>query len=350
VVIALAVLWLVDGGGVEAHVGGTTGFAAVTVDRQTVRYTLSLGVEVIEAATPDPRRTGDRRVSDDEALANIVTRHVTVTADDNACAPLPGIVQPAPPGRSTITIVVQYACAAPVKTLVVRDELFRALGRDHHTIARVEWPGGHQQVMFDPDQREARVIIGLSGAPADYAAPRGAASFFWVGLEHILAGFDHVLFLLALILGGGSIKSLLGIVTAFTVAHSTTLGLAALNVVRPPEWLVEPLIAISIAYVAVENIVARRRTVRRWLASFLFGLVHGFGFAGALLELGLPTDALVSSLLFFNLGVEAGQAMIVALLFPAIVWLSRWPWRRLAVSCISAAVLTAAMALLVARL
>ena len=119
---------------------------------------------------------------------------------------------------------------------------------------------------------------------------------------------------------------------------------------EPPERLVEPLIALSIAYVAIENIVIQRQPARRWLASFLFGLVHGFGFAGALLELGLPGDALLSSLLFFNLGVEAGQAMIVALLFPALVWLSRWPWRRLAVSSISAAVLTAALALLVVRL
>jgi hypothetical protein len=116
--------------------------------------------------------------------------------------------------------------------------------------------------------------------------------------------------------------------------------------VRPPERLVEPLIALSIAYVAVENIVVQQPSARRWVASFLLGLVHGFGFAGALLELGLPRDALLSALLFFNLGVEAGQAMIVALLFPALLWLSRFPGSQRA---ISAAVLTAAVALLVVR-
>jgi hypothetical protein len=275
---------------------------------------------------------------------------VTVTADGKPCAHVPGVVQPPAPGRSTVSVVVQYACAAPIRTLVLTDDLFVALGRDHHTITRVEWPGGHQQVMLDPDRREARIDIGVPDAPAHAATVHGALGFFSLGLEHILTGFDHVLFLLALILGGGSIKSLLGIVTAFTVAHSTTLGLAALDVVRPPERVIEPLIALSIAYVAVENILARRQPARRWVASFFFGLVHGFGFAGALVELGLPSDALVSSLLFFNLGVEAGQAMIVALLFPALVWLSRWRGERLAVTSISAVVLTAALAILVARL
>jgi hypothetical protein len=323
----------------------------VTVESQTVRYSLSLGVDALEGAKPPPFSTDVlRRIVDDDALAHLVRRHVTVTADGRPCAPVPGVVQPPAPGRSTVTLVVQYACATPVRTLVLTDDLFVALGRDHHTITRVEWSGGHQQVMFDPERREARIEIGVPNAPADGAAVHGAIGFFSLGLEHILTGFDHVLFLLALILGGGSIKSLLGIVTAFTIAHSTTLGLAALDVVRPPERFVEPLIALSIAYVAIENIVARRQPVRRSLASFFFGLVHGFGFAGALLDLGLPSSAVVSSLLFFNLGVEVGQAMIVALLFPALLLLSRWRREQLAVASISAIVLTAALAILVARL
>ena len=174
---------------------------------------------------------------------------------------------------------------------------------------------------------------------------------FELGIEHILTGFDHILFLFALMLRGGSIGSLFAIVTAFTFAHSATLGLAVFDVVRPPAHLVEPLIALSIAYVALENIVVKHAPSRRWLASLLFGFVHGFGFAGALLELGLPDTMLVSSLLFFNLGVEAGQAMIVALLFPALLWLSRFPGKRRITTAISAAVChPPALALLAERL
>jgi hypothetical protein len=177
----------------------------------------------------------------------------------------------------------------------------------------------------------------------------GAVGFFRLGIEHIVTGFDHILFLFALMLRGGRIGSLLGIVTAFTVAHSITLGLAVLGIVRPPAWLIEPLIAASIAYVACENIFLQRAPSRRWLVSLLFGLVHGFGFAGALLELELPREGLFRSLLFFNLGVEAGQAMIIALLFPALALLSRFAWEKRAVTVISSVILVAAVGLVVDR-
>ncbi len=122
-----------------------------------------------------------------------------------------------------------------------------------------------------------------------------------------------------------------------------------LGVVVVPSWFVEPVIALSIAYVALENIFRSNAPSRRWAVSFVFGLVHGFGFAGALLELGLPPSGLVGSLLFFNLGVEAGQAMIVAVLFPILVWLCRFAWERRAVTAISVVVFVAAMALVIER-
>jgi len=134
-----------------------------------------------------------------------------------------------------------------------------------------------------------------------------------------------------------------------TESHDRRDDRAVLGVVRPPGWIVEPLIAASIAYVACENIFLQRAPSRRWLVSGLFGLVHGFGFAGALLELELPRDGLFSSLLFFNLGVEAGQAMIIALLFPALLLLSRFDWEKRAVTVISAIVLVAAVGLLAER-
>jgi hypothetical protein len=350
--LAPAALALLFVGSALGHTGGSTAYAEVTVDGQTVRYTLSLPVDASGRTNPDPlsteRSPGPREY---EPLARMVARQVTVAANGRPCAALPGAVQPPTPDRAIIQIVVHYACASPVRMLSLRDELFAALGRDHHTITKIEWPGGSQQVIFEPDRTEAELSLphGAASSGAKASGVSGARAFFLLGVEHILVGFDHILFLLVLVLRGGSIKSLLLIVTAFTIAHSITLGLAVLGVVRPPTQLIEPLIALSIAYVAFENIVATHSPSRRWLASFLFGLVHGFGFAGALIELGLPSSALVSSLLFFNLGVEAGQAIIVTVLFPVLLTLSRLPGERRAVKFISAAVLTTALTLFVQR-
>ena len=350
--LAFTLLLCVWAGSVGAHTGGTTGFAQVTVKGQTVRYSLTLGLDAIEKVRTDSTSTNQVPLATDyDALAGLVARHTMIASDGNTCTPLPGTVQPPSPERASVVIVILYACAAPVRTLTLRDDLFNVLGRDHHTLASVEWAGGHEQFLLEPDRRETRVVVESSPAQPPTASPLddGALGFFRLGVEHILEGFDHILFIFALILGGGRFRSLLVIITAFTVAHSITLGLAVLDLVRPPSSIVEPLIALSIAYVAFENIFMERAASRRWLVSLLFGLVHGFGFAGALVELGLPDQALFSSLLFFNLGVEAGQALIVAVLFPALLWMARFPWKQRAVTSISAVVLLAAIALLAER-
>ncbi len=150
----------------------------------------------------------------------------------------------------------------------------------------------------------------------------------WVGLgvRHIFEGVDHLAFLLALLLVGGGFKRVLGMVTAFTVAHSLTLGATALGFIvldaARTRW-VEAAIAVSIIYVAVENLVLKEHR-HRALITFLFGLVHGFGFASVLGSYGLG-DAVVSGLLGFNLGVELGQAVVVAVLLPAVHWMRRRP-------------------------
>ena len=137
--------------------------------------------------------------------------------------------------------------------------------------------------------------------------------FVPAGVHHILIGPDHLLFLIGLLLLGGSVKQLLLVVTAFTLAHSITLSLAVLNVITPPARLVEPIIALSIVYVGVDNLMARGgKDVRVWIA-LVFGLIHGFGFASVLREMGLPSGALGWSLFSFNLGVEFGQLVVVFL-------------------------------------
>jgi hydrogenase/urease accessory protein HupE len=153
------------------------------------------------------------------------------------------------------------------------------------------------------------------------------------GIHHILIGPDHVLFLVGLLLLGGSIRRLLLVVTAFTVAHSITLSLAALNIVTPPARIIEPAIALSIVYVGVDNLMVGRGRDLRAVIAFTFGFIHGFGFANVLREMGLPSRALGWSLFSFNVGVEIGQLFVVVLVTSALLALrsrSEAAGRRLA--------------------
>jgi hypothetical protein len=164
--------------------------------------------------------------------------------------------------------------------------------------------------------RQQFSFSGQNGPRTYYAGTRQGVvavmrTFVPSGIHHILIGPDHILFLIGLLLLGGTWKALLRIVTAFTIGHSITLSLAALGMVSPPARLIEPAIALSIVFVGVDNLVRGRGSdVRAWIA-LVFGLVHGFGFASVLREFGLPREALGWSLLGFNVGVEMGQLAIV---------------------------------------
>ena len=159
--------------------------------------------------------------------------------------------------------------------------------------------------------------------------------FVPAGVHHILIGPDHLLFLVGLLLLGGSVRRLLMVITGFTVAHSITLALAVLNVVTPPGRLIEPIIALSIVYVGIDNLMVRGgRDMRVWIA-LVFGLIHGFGFASVLQEMGLPSGALGWSLFSFNLGVEIGQVTVAVVVASALMALrarSDVAGRRLAVA------------------
>lgn len=154
-------------------------------------------------------------------------------------------------------------------------------------------------------------------------------SYFRLGIEHIVPlGADHALFVAGLFLSATTLRSLAWQVSAFTVAHALTLALVATGAVQARASVVEPLIALSIVAVAIENIAARGFHWRRPLLVFAFGLLHGLGFGGALASLGLPAEDLVVGLLGFNLGVEAGQLIVIATLFVLLGWCRQAPWYR----------------------
>ncbi len=153
-------------------------------------------------------------------------------------------------------------------------------------------------------------------------------TYFGLGVEHILLGIDHLLFVLALLFLVGGWRRLIGTVTAFTVAHSLTLAAATLGWVRVPQAPVEAVIALSILFVAVEIIHSQQghpglAEQKPWIVAFVFGLLHGLGFAGALRDVGLPEHAIPLALAFFNIGVEAGQLLFIAAVF-GLLWVVKW--------------------------
>ena len=186
----------------------------------------------------------------------------------------------------------------------------------------------------------------LTGPAAPVGAWSTAGRYLRLGFVHILPrGLDHILFVLGLFLLGARLAPLVWQVSAFTVAHAVTLSLAVFDVVSLPPRVVEPLIALSIVYVAVENILTERLTPWRPATVFLFGLLHGLGFAGVLRELGLPAEERWLGLLTFNAGIEAGQLAVIGLAFAAVGWCRRRPWYRRRV-VIPASALIAAVGLL----
>jgi hypothetical protein len=153
--------------------------------------------------------------------------------------------------------------------------------------------------------------------------------YLWLGYTHILPkGLDHILFVLGIFLLSPRWKTMLLQVTAFTVAHSITLGLSIYGIVSLPPRIVEPLIALSIAYVAIENLVTRELKPWRLALVFMFGLLHGLGFAGVLRELGLPREEFLTALLTFNLGVEGGQLTVIALALIVVAPFTKKGWYR----------------------
>lgn len=149
-----------------------------------------------------------------------------------------------------------------------------------------------------------------------------APKFFSAGVEHIMTGYDHLCFLIAVMLWATRIWPVVKIVTAFTVSHSVTLSLAALELVNLPSNWVEIAIALSIIYVAVENFFTRK-VDGRWRDTFAFGFIHGFGFASGLIELGVPQRAIVPALASFNIGVEVGQIGVVLIVLPLLLLADR---------------------------
>lgn len=266
-----------------------------------------------------------------DALSRAVTGRISVRAGDGPCeGQLDDLELLEEDGLSLRSV---YRCPSTPRAVRVRLDLFDDLPYGHRHLARTEAGGVPNETVLFGQTRELMVVGGAAEKTPGHAKteppqkPRRESffGFFRMGIEHILFGYDHLVFLFGLVLVGGRLRALLLVITAFTVAHSITLGLAVLSVVAPPGRIVEPLIALSVAYVGIENQFVKDAE-KRFRITFPFGLVHGFGFAGALGEISLPKPEIPGALVAFNLGVEAGQLAVLALVLPLILYARNNAW------------------------
>jgi len=243
-----------------------------------------------------------------------VMAHVTVgSADGKTCVPGTAVLVPDGDG---VVFRNRYSCADVGGDIIYRSTLLT----DTDSTAR-------QVVLIGQGDHAPQALLDATNTTVTLSAPAPSLlstieRYLLTGIEHIFLGYDHVAFLVAVVLWARRLVPVIKIVTAFTIAHSITLSLATLNVMVIPGTIVEPAIAASIVYVAMENFFTRNID-DRWRVTFAFGLVHGFGFAGALREIGLPTNAVVTALAAFNIGVEIGQVAIVSIVVPALIVLDR---------------------------
>ncbi len=324
-VLAAFACVLLVGARAEAHAVGLSQ-ATYALHGASVEAQMTLARGELLGAVPelDPRHTGVIDAGALEAarpaLARVFAARLAVARGGARC-PM-NLVDAAMAEEDGLRLTLRGTCPEAEKGPVqVSADFLDALSHGHRQIAKV---GDGEQVLF---RDHTRFDLVADDAPAATGGAQVAPSFFAfvrMGIEHILSGYDHLLFLFALILVGGRFRSVALVITAFTIAHSVSLAAAAFGLLAPSPRIVEPAIALSIAYVGIENFVVKDAK-KRWRLTLFFGLIHGFGFAGALQEIALPRAQIPAALLGFNLGVEAGQLAVLAVVLPAVLWLRKRP-------------------------
>jgi len=312
-----ALLLLAMAGAARAHDPGMTvatiivdaGQTTVEISIKGADLALAAGLELLDAdGLVDPQRL--------ERASPAIGDHLrAVTAIEAAGVSCPLALDGIAAAADGVLVILHSVCGSSTGRLVYRTRLL------HQTR-----PGTIQNVLLVKGDDATSLALNRTGNSLELGQPVPRLAVFsrYVvsGAGHIFIGFDHLAFLLALLLWARRFWTVVKVVTAFTLAHTVTLSLAALDVVAPSPSLVEPLIAVTIIAAAAENFF-NRDVERRWKTALVLGLVHGFGFAGALTAMGLPRDALLIALVSFNIGVEIGQLAVVALMLSALILIDR---------------------------
>jgi hydrogenase/urease accessory protein HupE len=224
--------------------------------------------------------------------------------------------------ESLIVFPFRRNLSTPPHDIALTFTFFGQLGAQHTVLGVFDHAGQTQEVTFTEGEPDYLYDVTYVAGNKRDTLLTTLRRFLVLGINHILFGYDHICFLLALLVAVNRLRDLVKIITSFTIAHSITLILAALKIVTLPQRLVECGVALTIIYVAVENLW-RKNITHRWTLTFVFGLIHGFGFATVLGGLELPREALVRCLLSFNVGVEIAQLGIVLAAMPLLALLAK---------------------------
>ncbi len=363
--------------GASAHTSDTS-YARVRVFDDHLEVRLTLDIFTLQRIVPNLDANRDAALSREElrnvtpTIQKFLRDHVGLEVNEAAAglgeakdpfwpldAPDPIPASAWHTNEALVSFGFDKPLSSPPKTVALLFGVFTTLGERHSVLGVFEYRGHTTEVVFtlaEPDylfdvayalpqgtppvakptassaekeptlnrtgQIEAADSQPRTGSHRSNADDSPVWRYFKMGIEHILTGYDHLCFLLALLVVS-RLRPLIAIITSFTIAHSITLLLAAFAVVKLPSRFIECSIAVTIVYVGIENI-CRTQFAHRWMLTFFFGLIHGFGFANSLDPQELPTDAKAKCLLVFNLGVEAGQLAVVLALLPLSLALAKW--------------------------
>jgi len=296
---------------------GTFSHAVVTVTGNSVAYYLNLPPRVSSLLRENIGSEGSE-------LSDYFRSEVRVTAWDKEC-PLASLVQ-APPLKSGNRIIeLRFRCPDEVTDLTIASTLFLDMDESHTQFVRLAPVDDPRKVLHEAVLTESNKLFHVADVKTGGSATfERAIAFLKLGIEHLLTGYDHILFLLTVVVGISFIESLKA-VTSFTLAHSLTMALAFLGAISLPSSIVEPLIAVTVIYVAIENVL-RTNIRRRWVWTFFFGLIHGLGFVGALKIITVSRSELLLSLVSFNIGIELAQLLVVALAIVALRYAGQYSW------------------------
>lgn len=311
-------------------------YAHVGIEDRTVRLTVRVPMDDMDLLLRLDQDI-DGTVTDSElqaarpAIAEYMGKHLTLATNGPLPLPLEGVTRWAD-SENFPYVQTTFSADLPTRHSLwsLQVKVITDLYRDHRTVARIERPDFSEDFLF----QHGNTYVARP-APASFLET--ASAFIAFGIEHIFLGYDHIVFLFGLLLAGQGFRQLVAVVSSFTLAHSITLSVAALGLLAPVPWTIEAAIALSVAYVGIENLFIKD-TRHRWKLTFVFGLIHGFGFANVLREMHLPSDAMVTGLFTFNLGVEIGQIIIVGLMWPLLRVLERQTYRPLVVRVTSVAI------------
>jgi hypothetical protein len=299
---------------VFAHTNNSEGFSNIEVKEKSLDYELKLDLEELGHALE--KETEQQELIDKKIVQQYVNAKLKLYADSEA---INGTVVKTDiemiEDRPFAVINLTYNIEHKPEKLVVEYNMFLDdSDPSHANFASIKMNGEQQEEILSFESREIEI--------GEVSFLHTTKQFIVLGLEHIFTGYDHILFVISLLIGAKTIRHIFTLITGFTIAHSITLALATFEIILLPSRLVESAIALSIVYIALINIFNKESKHQPWLA-FGFGLIHGFGFAGILSEMKLDANQMATSLFSFNIGIEMGQLLIVSIAFPIILWIKK---------------------------